>query len=119
MAIELNSIPVALLSTSSPDPINRNDPAKARDAAQQFEALLLGQILRSVREAAGSENGDESATCATEFAEQQFALVLARQGGLGLAALIARGLERKPTSTGDLVFGGAPATRSPAPRVSR
>ena len=110
MAIELDSIPLALLSTGSPDPINRNDPAKLKDAAQQFEALLLGQILRNVREAAGSENGDEAATCATEFAEQQFALVLARQGGLGLAALIARGLERKPASSaGDLVAGGAPA----------
>ena len=26
------------------------DPAKIRDAAQQFEALLIGQILRSARE---------------------------------------------------------------------
>ena len=111
MSIELNSIPVALLPTSSPDPINKNDPVKAKDAAQQFEALLLGQILRSVREAAGSEKGDEAATCATEFAEQQFALVLARQGGLGLAALIVRGLEQKPapSGAGDLVAGDAPA----------
>lgn len=116
MAIELNSIPVSLLRASSAESINRNDPAKAKDAAQQFEALLLGQILRSVREVAGSENGDEAATCATEFAEQQFALVLARQGGLGLAALIARGLERKPpTGAGDLVLGGPPAgARGPA-----
>ena len=110
MTLELNSIPVALLSTGTPDPIRKNDPAQAKDAAQQFEALLLGQILRNVREAAGSENGDEAATCATEFAEQQFALVLARQGGLGLAALIARGLEPKPpSSSGDLVAGDAPA----------
>lgn len=118
MTLELNSMPVALLPTSSPEPINKNDPAKAKEAAQQFEALLLGQILRNVREAAGSENGDESATCATEFAEQQFALVLARQGGLGLAALIARGLERKPaaSSAGDLVAGTAPATGSPPVR---
>ena len=111
MAIELNRIPVAVLATSAPEPINKNDPAKAKEAAQQFEALLLGQILRSVREAAGSENSDEAASCATEFAEQQFALVLARQGGLGLAALIARGLERKPapSGAGDVVTGGAPA----------
>ncbi|HEY1239411.1 MAG TPA: hypothetical protein VGF16_02595 [Bryobacteraceae bacterium] len=88
-----------MLPTSSLNQTGGNDPAKAKDAAQQFEALLLGQILRSVREAAGSENGDEAASCATEFAEQQFALVLARQGGLGLAALIARGLERKPATS--------------------
>jgi len=97
MLPEVNSISAAGLPTSSASPTNKNDPAKAKDAAQQFEALLLGQILRSVREAAGSENGDEASSCATDFAEQQLALVLARQGGLGLATLIAHGLEPKPT----------------------
>jgi Rod binding domain-containing protein len=82
-----------------PNPRPGKDPAKARDAAQQFEALLLGQILRSVREASGAEQSDQAGSCASEFAEQQFALVLARQGGLGLAALIARGLEPKPAAS--------------------
>lgn len=75
----------------------RNEAAKARDAAQQFEALLLTQILRSVRESgSGFGKAAESGDCATDFAEQQFARVLAQQGGLGLAALIAAGLETKP-----------------------
>lgn len=81
--------PASLTSPPAPKP---DDTAKARDAAQQFEALLLGQILRAVREAGGWGGSDAAGSCATEFAEQQFALVLARQGGLGLAALIARGL---------------------------
>ncbi len=67
------------------------DPGKARDAAQQFEALLLGQILRSVRQAGGDSAGE----CATDFAEQQLALVLARRGGLGLAGLIEAGLKSR------------------------
>ena len=74
-----------------------DDPAKIRDAAQQFEALLLGQILRSMRESGKGWLGsgeDASGDCATEFAEQQFASVLAKQGGLGLANLIAAGLTR-------------------------
>ncbi len=73
-----------------------DDPAKVRDAARQFEALLIGQILRSVRESEGSwlGNGRDSAgDCATELAEQQLASVLAAQGGLGLADLIAAGLK--------------------------
>ena len=76
----------------------RDDPAKVRDAAEQFEALLLGQILRSVRQSGAGWLGesDPSADCATDFAEQHFAAMLARQGGLGLAALIARGLEPAP-----------------------
>jgi Rod binding domain-containing protein len=70
---------------------------KVRDAAQQFEALLMGQILRSARQNGPgwlSDGEDSSAECATDYAEQQFAAVLARQGGLGMANLIAKGLER-------------------------
>jgi len=76
----------------------KDDPAKVREAAQQFEALLIGQILRGAR-AGGqgwlSAGDDASGDCATDFAEQQLALQLAKQGGLGLAPLIAEGLERK------------------------
>jgi peptidoglycan hydrolase FlgJ len=74
-------------------------PTRIRDAAQQFEALLIGQILRSVRESGGwLGSTDASADSATEYAEQQFAAVLAKRGGLGLADLIARGLEPDPYS---------------------
>jgi len=67
-----------------------NAPEKVLDAAQQFEALLLGQILRAAREGGGS-----SSDCALEYAEQQFADVMARNGGLGLARLIVKGLEQQ------------------------
>jgi len=70
-------------------------PTKVRDAAQQFEALLIGQILRSVRESGGwLGSQDSAADCAAEYAEQQFAAVIAQRGGLGLADLIARGLDK-------------------------
>jgi Rod binding domain-containing protein len=74
-------------------------PNKIQDAAKQFEALLLHQILSSAR---GSGKGwlatgdeDASADCATDFAEQQFAAVLAQNGGLGLANLITASLKDK------------------------
>ncbi len=75
-----------------------NDPQKIRDAAQQFEALLIGQILRSVRESGSGwlgSGGDSAGDCATEFAEQHLALTIAHNGGLGLADLVTRGLEHK------------------------
>jgi flagellar protein FlgJ len=75
-----------------------DSPAKIRDAAQQFEALLMGQILRSMREGDKGWLGtgdDPSGDCATEFAEQAFATAMAKQGGLGLADLIAAGLTRE------------------------
>jgi Rod binding domain-containing protein len=71
-------------------------PTNARDAAQQFEALLLSEIMRSERESGSGWLGsgeDSSGDSAVEFAEQQLAMALAREGGLGLAGLISSGLE--------------------------
>jgi Rod binding domain-containing protein len=68
-----------------------------RDAAQQFEALLIEQILRSARQGGSgwlSDGEDPSGEVATDYAEQQFATVLSQKGGLGLSDLIAKGLER-------------------------
>ena len=71
-----------------------DSPAKIKDAAQQFEALLLSQILRAARQNGGwMSSGDASSDCALEFAEQQFAATMAKGGGLGLADLIAQGLK--------------------------
>jgi Rod binding domain-containing protein len=69
-------------------------PADAGDAAAQFEALLIGQMLRAVRESGGwLGTSDPSGDCATEYAEQQLAAVIAARGGLGLGTLIAKGLD--------------------------
>jgi Rod binding domain-containing protein len=65
------------------------------DAAGQFEALLLGQLLKSMREAGSGWLGtgeDQASEAAMELAEEQFALALAARGGLGLAALTIKGL---------------------------
>jgi len=70
-------------------------PSKVHEAAQQFEALLLGQMLRTERESGSGWLGggeDSSAECVTDYAEQQFAAVLAQNGGLGIATLVAKGL---------------------------
>ena len=71
-------------------PAATRPPEKIRDAASQFEALLIGQILHSAREGASE---DPSSDCATDFAEQQLATTMAKAGGLGIADLIARGLK--------------------------
>jgi len=60
---------------------------KVHDAAQQFEALLLGCrcCARCGRSNPGwlGSGGERHGDCATDFAEQQFATVMAQQGGLG------------------------------------
>jgi Rod binding domain-containing protein len=77
-------------------PRKADTPAKIRDAAQQFEALLIGQILQSVSESGGwmGSGEDSASSCATGFAQEQLASMMAKNGGFGLADLIAKGLER-------------------------
>src|SRR5436190_21163172 len=75
-----------------------NDPVRVRDAACQFESLLIGQLLKSARESSsgwlsdGEE--DQAGATATEMAEEQFAKALASQGGLGLARMVTAGLQK-------------------------
>lgn len=101
--------PLALLGNRNPAELSGTSPASAgmrkpddgakeRDAAQQFEALLIGQLLRSAREGGGGwlgSGGDSSSDCATDMAEQQLAATLSQHGGLGLADTIADGLKKR------------------------
>jgi peptidoglycan hydrolase FlgJ len=72
-------------------------PERIEDAARQFEALLISQLLKSMREAGSGWLGtgdDSTSSSAMELAEEQFAQSLAAQGGLGLARLVAGGLRK-------------------------
>jgi Rod binding domain-containing protein len=69
------------------------------DAAQQFEALLIGQLLKATHQE-GSDgwlgSGEDAAgSQAIAFAEESLARVLAAQGGLGLARQIVQQLAPK------------------------
>jgi len=73
-------------------------PEKIRDAARQFEALLIGQMLKSMQNAEGGWLGtgdDEAGSSAMEYAQEMFAQSLSSNGGLGLARLVADGLTPK------------------------
>ncbi len=89
----------AAISTAS-----RDDPVRVRDAARQFESLLIGQLLKSMRESSTGwlSDGDEdqAGSTATDMAEEQFAKALAAQGGLGLARMVVSGLEKTTQSGG-------------------
>ena len=67
-------------------------PSKVEDAARQFEALMIAQMLRTARE--NTEDPDSSASTMLDVADQQFSHVLANNGGLGLAKLIVKGLDQ-------------------------
>jgi Rod binding domain-containing protein len=73
------------------------DTTKITEAAQQFEALLIGQILHSAHSSDGGWLGsdDSSGSCATDFAEEQLANTIAQKGGFGLAKMISQELQKK------------------------
>jgi len=70
--------------------VGKPDPVK--QAATQFEALIIGQVLKAARES--SDKGwlgtgdDKTSDMAMEMAEQGLAQGLAAQGGLGIAKMV-------------------------------
>jgi peptidoglycan hydrolase FlgJ len=74
-----------------------DDPAKVKDAAKQFEALLIGQMMKSMKDSEGGWLGtgeDDSSSSAMEYGQEIFAQSMAQSGGLGLANMIASGLQK-------------------------
>ena len=91
-------------------PSARNSPENIQKAAAQFEALMIGQMLQAMR--ADGKTGwmgsgdDASGSTMIEFAEQEFAKVMAASGGFGLAKMVTDSLRQS---------GPAPAAAEPAP----
>lgn len=103
----LDSLPASLVSPADlAAPLDASQGAKStRDtpeaiakAASQFEAVLIGEVLKSAREADGSGWGgtdeDEAGSTLMEVSEQQVSQALAHAGGFGLAKMISAGLSR-------------------------
>jgi len=75
---------------------------KEAGAAKDFEALLIGQMLRSVREEDSGWLGtgdDEAGSAAMGFGEEELAKAMAQGGGFGLAKVIESGLVARSATT--------------------
>ena len=96
-ATSLNSLPLQGFETPVKD-----DPAKIGKAASQFEALLIGQMLKSVRDSEGGWLGtsaDDSSSPAMEYGQEIFAQALASKGGLGIASMVSKGIAHQQAAT--------------------
>lgn len=76
------------------------DKQHVKETTSQFESLLIGQMMRSMRESSGSgwlgSGEDQAGSALGEFAEQHLSQIMAQQGGFGLAPLIEQGLSKAP-----------------------
>jgi Rod binding domain-containing protein len=74
----------------------KDSPDKILNAAKQFESLLVSQLMKSMQDNEGGWLGteDQSASAAMEYGQEAFAQAMSAQGGLGLAKMVADGLQR-------------------------
>jgi Rod binding domain-containing protein len=77
--------------------------AKIASAAKQFEALIMGQVLKTARESSDGGwlggDGDKTGELSLEMAEQEFAKALSAKGGLGIAKLVTSSFEKHAATT--------------------
>jgi Rod binding domain-containing protein len=75
--------------------LDQERPKNVTQAAKQFEALLINQMLRSTH----ADDDDVEKSTMLDVADQQFSQLLANNGGLGLAQMIVKGLSSAHTPT--------------------
>jgi peptidoglycan hydrolase FlgJ len=77
------------LSTQADSGIDAKKQAKLVDAAQQFEAMMLQEMLKPMRGGEDSWSGDESTDSASDtirsFGTEAFAKAISKGGGFGIA----------------------------------
>ena len=103
--MDLNAIPAAALplvnpqapaSLTAPRP-NGADAAKVKKVAQDFEAMFLGMMLKSMRATVGEDKltgGGHGEETFRSLLDQEYAQAAARSGGLGLAKIMEKELTR-------------------------
>jgi len=97
-----------------------SESGKVDEAAKQFEALIVGQVLKTARESADGWLGtgeDQGGQLAVELGEQAFAQAVAARGAFGIAKLVKSNLDHgktKAASSGPTLLRQAPLNNGPA-----
>ena len=94
---------MAIGSVSFASDVGQPDTEKLRrtGAAGDFEALLVSQLMKSIREEGSGWLGtgeDKAVDAAFGLAENEFARAISGAGGFGLAKVIEKGLISRPAA---------------------
>lgn len=83
-------------SIAGPATMQKDDlAARLRPVAQQFEALLIGALLRSLEQTFGESGGSSPIAGARDYqylGSEALSAVIAQRGGFGIADQILRNL---------------------------
>ncbi|HEY5512516.1 MAG TPA: rod-binding protein [Geomonas sp.] len=72
-------------------------PAQAKKVAQEFEAMFVAMMLKSMRETTGKDKltgGGHGEETFRSLLDQEYAAAASRNGGIGLAKMIEKELTR-------------------------
>jgi Rod binding domain-containing protein len=98
LGADITSLSLSPMERKPGGKLEKDTPESVAKAASQFEALLIGQLLKSAREAGGESwmgtDPSDADSSLMEMSEQQLASTLASNGGLGLAKMVKEGLSR-------------------------
>lgn len=116
------SVDTARSSASTTSDSPKPNGKKISDAAGQFEALMIGQILKAAHgsESAGwlgAGEDDDSSSTAIQMAEEYLGQAIAKGGGLGIAKMVIQGIDKsasKPANSG-LIPGNSIPSRMDLP----
>jgi murein DD-endopeptidase MepM/ murein hydrolase activator NlpD len=108
----MNTIDTSLLTTpATPGGIATNgspdaERARVKDLAEQFESMLLSQMLKEMRRGMLSDDEQEGGLGAgtfTDAMDSQLGLALSRTGGLGIAEILRRAIQDRLQPSGAAV----------------
>lgn len=71
------------------------DPKSVHRIAQEFESLLISQLLKSMKQGALGEEDSGANDSVMQYAQESMARVLSQNGGIGMANVIERALTQK------------------------
>jgi hypothetical protein len=75
------------------------DPRNIHKLAQEFESLLIEQVLKSVKLGDSGEDGNSASGSMMDFAKQNLAQLISHSGGIGMAHFLENALNLAGSAT--------------------